>query len=97
MGKEHPTLDNNRYCSMFLIKKSRYAMIFLHEDKSAATNKAMILKAIAYTQCQPTILRSDSAKEYIALDRWFNRIGIWQQISNPDEQEQNGAVEKLRD
>jgi hypothetical protein len=97
MGEDQPTLDNNQYCSMFVLQKSRFTMIFLHEDKSAKTNKAMLEKAFAYAQCQPTILRSDGAKEYVALDGWLNSLGIWQQISNPDEQFQNGVAEKLGD
>ena len=32
MGPDHPTLDENRYCSMIIIKKSRFGMIFLHKD-----------------------------------------------------------------
>ena len=97
MGEDHPTLDNNRYCLMFVIRKSRIAMLFLHEDKRAATNKKMIQKAMAYSQQEPTILRSDGAGEYKALDEWLNSIGCWQQITNPDEQFQNGAAEKLGD
>ena len=57
----------------------------------------MILKAIAYSQCEPKILHSDGAKKYTALDGWLNSIGCWQQITNPDEQFQNGATEKLGD
>ena len=96
-GEEHPTLDDNRYISIFVIKQSRFWMIFLHKDKSSVTNKAVLLKAFAYTGTRPTKLRSDGAAEYKKLDTWLNSIGIWQQITAPDQQFQNGCAEKFSD
>lgn len=94
-AEEHPTLDDNRYISIFVIKQSRFWMIFLHKDKSSVTNKAVLLKAFAYTGTRPTKLRSDGAAEYKKLDTWLNSIGIWQQITAPDQQFQNGCAEKF--
>lgn len=95
--EDHPTLDNNRYMSIIVIKKSRFGMVFLHSSKDAATNKQVLEKAFAYSGSKPTTLRSDGAGEYKKLNTWLNSIGIWQQITNPDEQHGNGVAEKFGD
>ena len=41
MGPDHPTLDGNQYCSMFVIRKSRFSMIFMHADQSAETTNIL--------------------------------------------------------
>ena len=90
-------IDNNRYCSFIIIKKSRFGMVFLHEDKLKETNQKILEHAFAYAQCRPSIIQSDGAGEYKALDPWLHSLGIKHQSSDPGEQLQNGLAEKLGD
>ena len=95
MGPDHPTLDCNRYCSMIIIKESRFSMIFLHKDRELETTKKVLIDAFNFAGCRPKIIRSDCAGEYVALDPWMKEEKIHHQYSNPDEQEQNGLAEKF--
>ena len=39
MGEDFKTIHGNRYATMVVIQKSRFAMLFLHKDKTAAKIK----------------------------------------------------------
>eukprot|EP00961_Rhodomonas_salina_P200939 2710790-Rhodomonas_salina.1 len=78
MGEDFKTIHGNRYATMVVIHKSRYGMLFLHQDKSAATVKEILEKAFAKAGVKPRILRSDGAGEYEdeELNKWLTVIGI---------------------
>jgi hypothetical protein len=97
MGPDHPTLNGSRYCSMIIIKESRFGMVFLHADRSLETTTQVLKDAFRYAGCKPKNIRSDGAAEYVALDDFMRAEGIHHQFSNPDEQEQNGLAEKFGD
>ena len=80
---------------MFVIKKSRFGMIILHKDRSAATTKCVLDKVFAYAGCRPKIIRSDGAGEYDVLDPYLEAQHIHHQHSNTEEQFQNGTTESF--
>eukprot|EP00961_Rhodomonas_salina_P037437 503085-Rhodomonas_salina.1 len=63
---------------MIVIHKSRYWMLYLHKDKSAATVREILEQAFAKAGVKPNILQSDGAGEYedTELNSWLIVIGI---------------------
>eukprot|EP00961_Rhodomonas_salina_P084341 1133124-Rhodomonas_salina.1 len=61
MGEDFKTIHGNRYATMVVIHKSRYGMLFLHNDKRASTVKEILQKAFVLAGLKPRILRSDGA------------------------------------
>eukprot|EP00961_Rhodomonas_salina_P026206 353980-Rhodomonas_salina.1 len=61
---------------MVVIHKSRYGMLFLHNDKRALTVKEILQKAFVRGGLKPRILCSDGAGEYedAKLNEWLTEI-----------------------
>lgn len=62
MGADCLTINDNCYASLFLIRKSRYAFVFLHKTKDEIPS--IMAKAFAYAGSWPKIILSDGAGEY---------------------------------
>eukprot|EP00961_Rhodomonas_salina_P038888 522650-Rhodomonas_salina.1 len=79
--------------------QSRYAMLFLHKERRAATVKEILELGFARAGVRPAILRSDGAGEYgdEDLEKWLLMLGIDHQCSLPDSQYTNALAEKFLD
>jgi len=97
MGEHHPTVSHNRYLSLFMIHRSRYAIVILHQNRKDF--KSVLQRAITKMGFTPRVMRSDGAAEYLDADlaRFFEERGIQHQISNPHQQFQNALSEKYVD
>mmetsp|Transcript_68603 Transcript_68603/g.143115 ORF Transcript_68603/g.143115 Transcript_68603/m.143115 type:complete len:1720 (-) Transcript_68603:7252-12411(-) len=101
MGDKHPSLGGNRYVSVFVIHRSRFAITLLHKDRSFETMKGLLIRAFARAGFTPKRVRHDGAGEYISTEitEWLAQQGtfIWSEKSNPHEQFGNAISEKLVD
>eukprot|EP00961_Rhodomonas_salina_P129107 1739258-Rhodomonas_salina.1 len=63
--------------------QSRYAMLFLHKERSAATVKEIFELGFARAGVRPAILRSNGAGENSDedLEKWLLMLGINHQWS----------------
>jgi len=97
MGEKHPTVSHNRYLSLFVIHRSRYAIAILHQNRKDF--KSVLMRAITKMGFTPKIMRSDGAAEYLDadLEQFFIERGIQHQVSNPHQQFQNAISEKFVD
>mmetsp|Transcript_61225 Transcript_61225/g.126463 ORF Transcript_61225/g.126463 Transcript_61225/m.126463 type:complete len:1000 (-) Transcript_61225:457-3456(-) len=97
MGDKHTTIRGNRYISLFVIHRSRYAITILHKNR--ADFRSVLLRAFAKMGFTPKVVRSDGAAEYLddKLAQFFIERGIQHQVSNPHEQFQNAVSEKFVD
>ena len=84
---------------MVVIHKSRFGVLFLHKDRSAATIQDILEDAFARAGVRPKILRSDGAGEYedAGLNKWLKVAGVHHQYSAADTQYQNALAEKFLD
>eukprot|EP00961_Rhodomonas_salina_P186114 2512934-Rhodomonas_salina.1 len=59
MGEDFQTIHGNSFATMVVIHKSRYGMLYLHKDKSAATVQVreILEQAFAKAGVKPNILR----------------------------------------
>eukprot|EP00961_Rhodomonas_salina_P021236 286029-Rhodomonas_salina.1 len=66
--------------------QSRFAMLFLHKERRAATVKEILERGFARAGVRPANLRSDGAGEYgnEDLKAWLLMLGINHQWSLPD-------------
>ena len=64
MGEDWKTMRDNCYISIFIIKRSRFAISILHKDRSDI--KSVVLRAFAKAGFTPKTLRSDGAGELIS-------------------------------
>jgi hypothetical protein len=94
------SIGGHRYCTVIVMRKSRYVFIFLHKTKDE-------IQAV-WTKCLNTLgdkhklktVRCDGAGEYISqkFRSWMlDQHGISMQFSSPHEQHQNGLSEKTID
>mmetsp|Transcript_57331 Transcript_57331/g.117328 ORF Transcript_57331/g.117328 Transcript_57331/m.117328 type:complete len:1978 (-) Transcript_57331:6636-12569(-) len=101
MGSKHTSLGGNRYVSVFVIHRSRYAITLLHKDRSFETMKRLLIRAFARAGFTPKRVRHDGAGEYVSeeLTTWLEGQGthIWTELSAPHEQFGNAVSEKLVD
>lgn len=101
MGEKHLSLSGNRYVSVFVVHRSRYAIVLLHKDRTFETMKSLLIRAFARAGFTPKRVRHDGAGEYINkdLEKWLEEQGafIVTETSNPYEQHQDGISEKLVD
>jgi len=101
MGSTHTSLGGNRYVSVFIIHRSRYAITLLHKDRSFDTMKRLLVRAFARAGFTPRRVRHDGAGEYVSeeLTAWLADQGthIWTELSAPHEQFGNAISEKLVD
>eukprot|EP00961_Rhodomonas_salina_P122999 1656793-Rhodomonas_salina.3 len=74
--------------------QSRYTMLFLHQERSAATVKEILERGFARSEVRPAILRSDGAGEYgdEGLENWLLMLGINHQWSLPERGEARAAL-----
>ena len=63
MGESFTTIHGNRYATMVVIHKSRFGVLFLHKDRSAAMIQDILEDAFAQAGVRPKILRSDGAED----------------------------------
>lgn len=101
MGEKHTMMSGNRYVSVFVIHRSRYAIVILHKDHTFATMRSILIRVFARAGFVPKRVRHDGAGEYISyeLNKWLEEQScyIFTEISNPHEQHQDGISEKLVD
>mmetsp|Transcript_60528 Transcript_60528/g.124585 ORF Transcript_60528/g.124585 Transcript_60528/m.124585 type:complete len:505 (+) Transcript_60528:1524-3038(+) len=101
MGEAHASLGGNRYVSVFVIHRSRYAITLLHKDRTFPTMKRLLIRAFARAGFTPKLVRHDRAGEYVSeqLREWLAEQGtyIWTELSAPHEQFGNAISEKLVD
>jgi hypothetical protein len=95
-----PTIGGMRYCTTFVMRKSRFAYTFLHEHKTDFPDIFDKLMARFTDKDRPRILKCDGAGEYDSQE--FRAVltkypGITMQHSNAHEQSANGMVEKMVD
>ena len=95
-----PTIGGKRYCTIFIIRKTRFAFTFLHERKTEFPGILDKLLAQFSNDDRPKILKCDGAGEYDS--REFHDViakypGTRLQLSNAHEQSANGMVEKMVD
>jgi len=97
MGDKHTTIWGNRYISLFMIHRSRYAITILQKDRTDF--RAVLLLVFAKMGFTPKTVRSDEAAEYLDnnLAKFFIEHCIFHQVSNPHEQFQNALSEKFVD
>eukprot|EP00961_Rhodomonas_salina_P016677 224857-Rhodomonas_salina.1 len=93
MGPDYPTIDGNRYATIFLNKRTRFMWIFLHADKKGSTIVKMMRKARAKAGYWPRWMQSDNAKEYDSpeVQALFAANNIDHRFSNEHQQFQNAA------
>ena len=63
MGDRFLTLGGNRYATFFVIRKTRYVMLFLHKTKTVPDLLNILQKARARAGSFPDVLVSDGAGE----------------------------------
>eukprot|EP00286_Rhodomonas_abbreviata_P028108 CAMPEP_0181313458 /NCGR_PEP_ID=MMETSP1101-20121128/14257_1 /TAXON_ID=46948 /ORGANISM="Rhodomonas abbreviata, Strain Caron Lab Isolate" /LENGTH=1511 /DNA_ID=CAMNT_0023420409 /DNA_START=376 /DNA_END=4908 /DNA_ORIENTATION=+ len=101
MGNQHLSMGGNRYVSVFVIHRSRYAITVLHKDRKFDTMKKILIRAFARAGFTPKRVRHDGAGEYVSeeLTAWLAEQGthVWSEQSNPHEQFGNAISEKLVD
>ena len=97
MGDEWKTIDGNRYLSVFMLKRSRYAIIILHNSRTDF--KDIVQQAFIKAGLTPKAIRCDGAAEYFSQDlmKYLRDKQVEVQVSNPREQFQNGISEKFID
>eukprot|EP00961_Rhodomonas_salina_P270327 3651939-Rhodomonas_salina.1 len=97
MGADYETLQGNCYATLFVVKRTRFLMAFLHSSKDGHVIADMMCKARAKIGSWPTHMRSDGAAEYNSPEvrDLFQSNNIEHEWSNPGEQHTNGAAETL--
>ncbi len=95
-----PTIGGMRYCSIFLVRKTRFAYTFLHEKKDEFPAILDNLMARCDPAQRPKILMCDGAGEYDSQE--FRTVlakypGVTVRRSNAHEQSANGMAEKMVD
>ena len=94
------SIGGHRYCTVIVMRKSRFVFIFLHKTKDEI--QAVWTKCINTLGPKHTLktVRCDGAGEYISqkFRTWMlEKHGITMQFSSPHEQNQNGLAEKTID
>mmetsp|Transcript_61737 Transcript_61737/g.127622 ORF Transcript_61737/g.127622 Transcript_61737/m.127622 type:complete len:569 (+) Transcript_61737:1829-3535(+) len=81
MGDKFTTFRGNRYISLFIIHRSRFAITILHKDRTDF--KSVLLRAFTKCGFTPKVVRSDGAAEYLdqSLHDFFVERGIEHQIT----------------
>eukprot|EP00961_Rhodomonas_salina_P057117 768033-Rhodomonas_salina.1 len=64
MGADYETLQGNRYATLFVVKRTRFLMAFLHSSKDGHVITDMMCKALAKVGSWPTHIQSNGAAEY---------------------------------
>ena len=93
-----PTIGGKRYCTVFVIRKTRFAYTYLHEHKTEFPQILDKLMAQFSDAERPKILKCDGAGEYDSSQ--FHDViakypGTRLQRSNAHEQSANGMAEKM--
>ena len=97
MGQGMKTIGGNRYMSIFVVRRSRYAIIALHDERANFVN--LVRKVVAKAGFIPKKFRFDGAAECISeeMQKYCDDNMIQIQYSNPREQFGNGISEKMVD
>eukprot|EP00961_Rhodomonas_salina_P194806 2630686-Rhodomonas_salina.1 len=64
MGPDYCTIDGNRYATTFLIKHTRFLLVFLHKDKTGKQVVNMMRMARAKIGSWPAEMMSDGDPAY---------------------------------
>eukprot|EP00961_Rhodomonas_salina_P075722 1016071-Rhodomonas_salina.1 len=59
MGEKHLSLSGNHYVSVFVVHRSRYAIVLLHKDCTFETMKSLLICAFARAGFTPKRVRHD--------------------------------------
>lgn len=97
IGPIHPqTLGNSRYIVTFIVEKSRFAKVYVINQRAEVQDR--LLEFIAWlermTGTSVKRFHSDQAKEYVALRTHFRQNGIVQTFSSAYTPESNGLAER---
>ena len=97
MDEDWVSISGNSYVTIFVILKSTFIMIFLHNKRSKFPE--LLEKAFLQAGYTPKILltdglKEDNSEEVMAI---CQKQGILKQMTNAHQQFQNGAPEKLVD
>eukprot|EP00961_Rhodomonas_salina_P170370 2296729-Rhodomonas_salina.1 len=97
IGKNWTSIGGYHYISVFIIKRSRYAITILHKDR--ADFVSILRRAIAKAGFTPKRVRCNGAGEYVSakLMDFFRENDILPEFSSPYEQSGNGISEKFVD
>ena len=95
-----PTIGGKRYCTIFVMRKTRFVYTFLHEQKTDFPAIFDKLMSQFTDEARPKILKCDGAGEYDSKE--FHAVlqnypGTRMQHSNAHEQSANGMAEKMVD
>eukprot|EP00961_Rhodomonas_salina_P157749 2123537-Rhodomonas_salina.1 len=97
MGKNYATINGNSYATIFLVKRTRFLMVFLHASKTGATIAGLMSKVRAKVGSWPMTMRSDGAAEYDSpkVRALFTANHINHEWSNAEQQHQDCAAETI--
>jgi hypothetical protein len=95
MGQDSITHAGFQYMTIFIVVRTRYAMVFCHKSRKDLPD--LLKRACARLGRYPRILRSDGACEYdsAAVDAFCLEHNIDQQHSNPHQQFGNAMPETM--
>jgi transposase InsO family protein len=95
MGETFKTLSGNRYATFFVIRETRFVMLFLHKTRDVPTLVTTMQKARARAGSFCDILVSDGAGEFTApaFQQYLLDNKVDHHLSNADEQFQNALAE----
>lgn len=96
-----PTLTGLRYCTIFVMTKTRYAYTYLHKTKDQAPELMDRFLSQFDDATRPRTFKSDCAEEYSSprMQAVLAKHGITEPLrhSNEHQQFQNGKAEKYID
>ena len=95
-GEKLTTPAGNHYGTLFVIKKTRFAMIFLHKRKTEFLS--LLKKAIAVAGRAPKLLPTNGAGEYADKEAqaFYDSNGIVHQTTNPYQQLRQRSLRDAR-
>eukprot|EP00961_Rhodomonas_salina_P024877 335118-Rhodomonas_salina.1 len=95
MGDNFRTLGGNRYATFFVVRGTRYVMLFLHKTKDFATTRDILNKARAKCGYWCDVLISDGDPVYTSqdFDTFCSERHIDHHVTPADEQFFNGLAE----
>eukprot|EP00961_Rhodomonas_salina_P159986 2154229-Rhodomonas_salina.8 len=97
VGEDWTSIGGFHYISVFIVKRSQYAITILHKDR--ADFVGVLCKAIAKAGFTQKRICCDGAGEYVSgkLAEFLDANNILPQFSNPFEQHGNGLSETFVD
>jgi transposase InsO family protein len=93
------TVNGYKYYLSLTDDFSRFSTIYLTKDRSLETVQEVLDQWLAnaerQTQKKVLVIRTDNAREFVALDPWVKRQGIELEFTEPHTPAQNGVAERL--